>query len=113
MKLLPLGTVIIVNNHKVCIIGYSTIEKESITSNGYLVVSYPVGFTKIEKTFFIPCDAEFEIIAEGYKTIPSEKILETLGKGFKLAEKFSLAEMEALYDVLEKRILSRKEVAVE
>ena len=68
MKLLPLGTVIRVNEHNVCIIGYGSGKNEKITASGYLVVSYPLGFTNAEKIFFIPHDYDFTIISEGYKT---------------------------------------------
>lgn len=76
MNLLPLGTIIKVNKHKLCIIGYATAEKDSASVAGYFVVSYPLGFINTDKMFFIPHNQEdLEIIAEGYKTEDSEKFL--------------------------------------
>lgn len=84
MKLWSLGTVLKVNRHKVCIIGYTSTGSELASVAGYLVVSYPLGFINIDKVFFVPAHAEYEILAEGYKTNVSERILETLQKGFEI-----------------------------
>ena len=88
MKLLPIGTVIKVNNHKVCIIGYGSVDTEERSICGYFVVLYPVGFTGIEKVLFVPHYKDFEVVAEGYKTGISAKVLDTFGKGFEMIEKF-------------------------
>ena len=66
MKLLSLGTIIKVNEIKVCIIGYTSVEKEGTSVMGYLVVPYPLGFVNIDNVFFIPIHMDFEIVAEGY-----------------------------------------------
>lgn len=66
MKLLPLGTIIKVNEIKVCIIGYTSVQKEEASVVGYFVVPYPLGFVNIDKVLFIPAGMDFEIIAEGY-----------------------------------------------
>ena len=101
MKLLPLGTVMKVNNHKVCIIGYSSVEKES-TKAGYLVVSYPVGFTHIDKVFFIPQDLECTVLAEGYKTGASEKVLDTISKSLEAVKDVPTEELLKFRDIYKK-----------
>ena len=84
MKLLPLGSVLRIKDKKVCIIGYTSVEEEATSIMGYVVVSYPLGFINIDKTFFIPLNLEYEILAEGYITKPYEKLLDTIGKGFEM-----------------------------
>ena len=84
MNLLPLGTIIEINNHKVCIIGYSSAEKENGSEYGYFVVSYPLGFTNVDKMFFIPHSKDFKVIAEGYKTVKYEKFLKALSKSYEI-----------------------------
>lgn len=78
MKLLPLGTVIEINNCKACVIGYTSVEKELTTICGYFVVPYPVGFVNIDKVVFVPRDSKINVLAQGYKTIPSERAIDAI-----------------------------------
>lgn len=112
MKLLPLGSIIKVNNRKLCIIGYGSADKEEQSVCGYFVVMYPVGFTNIEKVLFVPHYTEFEVAAEGYKTVPSEKILDTLAKSFEMVEKVPDEELLKI-DAALKKIASKKKEANE
>lgn len=93
MQLLPLGTVIQINNKKAFIIGYSSVEKDQVKLTGYFVVSYPLGFTNIDKVMFIPHDLNFSILAEGYKTKASEILLNTVSKSIEMAEKVSYDDL--------------------
>lgn len=109
MKLLPIGTVIRLNNHKVCIIGYGSANKKEKSVCGYFVVLYPVGFTNIEKVLFVPHYAKFEIIAAGYNTAPSEKILDTLANSLKILEKVPNQEILKIHTAFEKISVRKKE----
>lgn len=109
MNLLPLGSVIKVNNHKVCIIGYGSADKEGKSVCGYFVALYPLGFTGIDKVLFVPHDTNFEVIAEGYKTVLSEKILDTLAKGFEIVEKVPDEELLKMDATLKKMSARKKE----
>lgn len=109
MKLLPLGSVIRVNNHKVCIIGYGSADKEERSVCGYFVTLYPLGFTGIDKVFFVPWDTAFEVIAEGYKTVPSEKILDTLAKSFEIVAKVPDEKLLEMGTALRKMSAGKKE----
>jgi len=109
MKLLPLGTIIKVNNHKVCIIGYGSVDKETSSTGGYFVVLYPIGFTSIEKTFFVPHNEKLEVIAEGYKTASLEKVLDTLAKSFEMVEKVPNEELLKINEALKKVAQQKKE----
>ena len=109
MRFLPLGTIIKINNHKMCIIGYTSVEKDAISVGGYLVVSYPIGFTDIDKTFFVPHNAELEVLEEGYKTKASDAVLNTLGKGLSLADKMSVEDISRINQAYKKISLLKKE----
>ncbi|WP_195451404.1 DUF4176 domain-containing protein [Anaeromassilibacillus sp. 1001302B_160321_C8] len=109
MKLLPLGSIIKVNNHKVCVIGYGSADKEEKSVCGYFVAVYPVGFTSIDKVLFLPHYADFEVVAEGYKTVPSEKILDTLAKSFEMVEKVPDEELLKIDAALKKIAAKKKE----
>ena len=111
MKLLPLGTIIRVNEHNVCIIGYGSGKNEKVTGDGYLVVSYPLGFTNIDKTFFIPHNYDFEIIAEGYKTEASSIALNIFGLGLEKLQNASEEDLEKLNDAFTKMRAAKKEAA--
>ena len=111
MKLLPLGTVIRVNEHNVCIIGYGSGKNEKITASGYLVVSYPLGFTNAEKIFFIPHDYDFTIISEGYKTEASGIAVDIFGIGLEKLQNASEEDLEKLNDAFTKMRAAKKEAA--
>lgn len=96
MDLLPLGTVIQILNNKAFIIGYSSVKKGERETIGYLVVSYPLGFTSIEKVVFIPHNSEYSIVSEGYKTEPSEKLLQVLSKSFEQLQHNSVEDIAEL-----------------
>lgn len=109
MKLLPLGTVIEINNCKACVIGYTSIEKESKTVCGYFVVSYPVGFTNIDKVVFIPCSSEFTVLVEGYKTLPSERVLDIIVNGIEVVKDISQEKLIRFNQMYRKINLSKEE----
>ena len=109
MELLPLGSIIKVNNYKLCIIGYASSDNESSSEYGYFVVSYPFGFTNIEKTIFIPHSMEFELIAEGYKTDESETVLKMLYNGLEALRDIP-QEKTAVFNDAYKKINASKEV---
>lgn len=109
MKLLPLGSVIKVKDRKVSIIGYGSDEKDETMTVGYFVVPYPIGFTSIEKVFFIPHNTEIELVAEGYKTEPSEQALNLLVKSFEAAKKIPYDDLAKINEALKKLSLKQKE----
>lgn len=96
MKLLPLGTVLKINNHKVFIIGYTSTEKDGKSVLGYFVVPYPLGFINIDKVFFIPYREDYEVLAEGYATDTSRQLLGRLAKTFTMAENLSTEQLAAI-----------------
>ena len=110
MKLLPLGTIIKVNEHKLCILGYTTAEKENASVAGYFVASYPLGYINVDKMFFIPrYQEDLEVIAEGYRTADSGKALNAAANAF---EKICNTPREQLLksnQILREMIASDKE----
>lgn len=109
MTLLPLGSVLKINDLKVCIIGYTSVEKENASVLGYFVVSYPLGFTNIDKVFFVPYALDCIVLKEGYKTMAYEKLLKTLTEGLKFAEKISYENLLKYSEIYKKIALSKKE----
>lgn len=113
MHLLPLGSIIEVDHYRQCVIGYATVDREQDTVTGYLTVSYPLGFTSVEKTVFIPQNMSFNLISKGYSTAVSHKLLETLSKGIKILETASYDEIVKLNQVLKKLNTGEKEGGAE
>ena len=111
MKFLPLGTIIRVNAHKLCIVGYAAAEKETGSVYGYTVVSYPLGFTNIDKVFFIPQTPEPEILAGGYMTQGQERFLDLLAKRMEATRLLSGEELAQLNRTLKDSGLFKKENA--
>lgn len=113
MDLLPLGTVIQVDEYMAFIIGYSSVEKNHATSTGYFIVSYPLGFTSIDKVVFMPHDYKFSIVAEGYKTVASAKLLKVLSTSLDSAKHISIEDIVKLNHFLSKSVHSKKEEMAE
>lgn len=107
MNLLPLGTVLKVRGHEVLIMGYTSAERGDVTAAGYVVVPYPLGFTNVDKSFFIPHDEGFEVVAEGYATPASTAALAAIAKSFELAANASYEDLvkirDAVRDAAEKK----------
>lgn len=81
-RLLTIGTIVEKENYKFCVIGYGDIEEDEKIICGYYVVSYPLGYLDLERTFFIPKDTEMKVIAMGYRTEASDNYLELMEKAF-------------------------------
>lgn len=86
MKLLPIGSIIKIKEHKLCIIGYTSMTREDKTQCGYYAVPYPIGYINVEKTLFIPTSMSAEVLAYGYRTEASEKAVELLEIYFNAAD---------------------------
>lgn len=113
MELLPLGTVIQVNNNKAFIIGYSSVEREQVITHGYFVASYPLGFTSVDKMVFIPHDFKFKVLAEGYKTRASEHVLKTLSKSLEMVKTVSYDDLAKFNQLYKESVSSIKEGVLE
>ena len=109
VKLLPLGTVIKIKNCKACIIGYSTTMRESKTICGYFLVSYPIGFTNIDKAVFVPADEQFEVLAEGYSTMISSKVLDMIADGIESLKDVSREDLIRFNQRYKEIMLSKRE----
>lgn len=99
MTVLAIGSIIKVNNYKLFVIGYTTAENGTYEKSGYLVVPYPTGFSSFEKMFFIPFDAEYSVVAEGYKTNDTENLINVIAKSMINAEKIPYDDLVKLQDI--------------
>ncbi len=104
MNLLPIGSVITVNEHKLSIIGYSNVKSEDKGKVGYYVVPYPVGYIGIEKTFFVPFDIEMTVLSEGYRTEATDALLKLLGDSLEMTKDMHSDTVEKLLSVYKKAI---------
>ena len=109
MKLLPLGSVIKVHDQKAFIIGYNSAEKEGATALGYFIAVYPIGFTSLEKTWFIPHDYEFEVISEGYTNEAFEKVVTNMTKTFETLMNVPTEDLLKVRDALKQAAEKKKE----
>ncbi len=104
MKLLPVGTVIEVNETKLMIMGYRMLQDEKF-SFYYLVSIYPFGFTGDMKSLsLIPIDQDILIVSEGYSDSSTEryrKVKENLIDSLAGADP---AELEKVIDMITKEI---------
>lgn len=113
MKLLSLGTVIKINDCKACIIGYSTTERDSKTISGYILVPYPIGFTNIDKAVFIPFDTKFDVLAEGYSTEISNRMLNLIFNGIDAVKDVPIEKLIQFNQKYKEFILSKREESKE
>ena len=90
MELLSIGTIMEVNGRKLCVIGYTGTEEGRF---GYCTVPYPVGYLNLEKTFFIPLDLPVNVLAAGYETEDSQRMLTVMNNFFQLAQKVPAEQM--------------------
>lgn len=104
MKLLPIGSVIRIQEHKLCIIGYTSMSKEDKTCCGYYAVPYPVGYINVEKTLFIPLTTNFEVLAYGYQTEVSGKAVGLLGTYFEAADVLTPDKISRVIDAYKKAV---------
>ena len=109
MKLLPLGSVFQIHNHKAIVIGYASKDNRQATTYGYLAVAYPIGFTNIEKAVFIPHDANLHLLSEGYKTSASEAFLNKLANSLEQTQAASFDNLSRFNDLLKSSIAAKKE----
>lgn len=90
MELLSIGTILEVNNRKLCIVGYTGSDEGHF---GYCTVPYPLGYLNLEKTFFIPLNLPVNVLAAGYETEDSRKMLTVMSNFMQLAQKVPAEQM--------------------
>lgn len=108
MTLLPLGTILKINKSKMFIIGYTSVEKNDSSVLGYFVVSYPLGFTNIDKTFFVPYDLDFEILSKGYSTKASDNLLKVMMTTFENVKTIDYEKFSKLSDFYKEKAISER-----
>lgn len=104
MNLFPIGTVVEVNDKKLCIVGYTSMQKEDEVQCGYYAVSYPIGYINVERMFFIPASLSMRVIKLGFQTEASEKVLELLGIYFDSAKMIAPEKISLVIDAYKKAL---------
>jgi len=90
MELLSIGTILEINGKKLCIMGYTGTEQGRF---GYCAVPYPIGYINLDKSAFISLDQPVTVLAPGYETEDSRKLLTVLSNFFQLAQKVPPEQM--------------------
>ena len=109
MKFYPLGSIIRMNGHKVCIIGFGCADREGKSVYGYYAAPYPVGFTEAGSILFVPHYADFEVVAAGYRTAASEAALDAFARGAERLAEVPDEELEKLNAAFERLASEKKE----
>lgn len=104
MKLLPIGSIIELKGHKMCIVGYTSVTKDGQTQCGYYAVPYPVGFVNARATLFVPTDAVTRVLQEGYQTQGSQKLLGLLGTYFQASDVLGPEQILAVAQAYKKAV---------
>ena len=80
IKLLPIGTVVEVNQTPLLVIGYTVGDIKTGAVIGYRAFPYPTGLIAMEKILFIPWNADFCVLAEGWQDDFSQEMLASFTK---------------------------------
>lgn len=98
MTLLPIGSVLKINEVNAIICGYQIQKKEEHNTLCYVIVPYPTGFGTMRDVYTIPTDADMEVVFQGYRSKgyhifakPKEQINE-------LMKQYTAEEWDAMLD---------------
>ena len=80
-KILPIGSVIKVENAKLMVVGHFSKEKDNKNKYYYMAVPYPIGYLSVDKTVYVACDCDdYEVLHEGYQSEKGKQYTEQLSK---------------------------------
>lgn len=102
--MLPIGSVITVNDINVLIVGYTSAKKQGKAVYGYYVVPYPLGYIDVGKLLFVPRETKFALISNGYRTEDSDKLVHFLEQHFELAKRVPEQEYLAVLPKIKEAI---------
>lgn len=100
MKVLPIGSVIQVENTKGLIVSHFKKAQNEKVVYYYLVVPYPKGFVGEEKMIAVPFDAKKEVLFEGYMSEHGQTYTKQLETISTLASKTDLKTMQLFERVM-------------
>lgn len=72
-KVLPVGTIIDIKDNKFLIIGYSSNDLNN--EFGYLIVKYPLGYTKKEQILFLSENTPITVVYYGFNCTEYDEYL--------------------------------------
>lgn len=87
MRILPIGSVIKVDNVKVMVVGHFSKEEGDKNQYYYTALPYPIGYVDKDRILTVKVEAEMEVLHEGYQTQGCEKYTEQLSKVSELSPK--------------------------
>ena len=74
MKLLPIGTILQVQDKKMIILGYRMEEEEEF-KHYYIGAAYPLGIVDRSTLALLPIQAPYDVVFEGYKDSSYESFI--------------------------------------
>jgi hypothetical protein len=108
-NIVPIGSIVEINESKYCVIGYGSINKDGKEIYGYYGVISPVGFINLEKLAFIPYANVTNVLFEGYSTDSSALAVKLIEKSNELSEKYSTEQFLELKARVSEIIKKKKE----
>ncbi len=79
-KILPLGSVVRLNDMSFLIAGYRPMERKESVVMGYILIPWPWGFLNRKKIWICPVSEIEEIVAEGYQNKAGDIFLEKIDR---------------------------------
>ena len=87
MKILPIGSIIKVDNIKLMVSGHFSKEEGDKNQYYYVCLPYPIGYVNKEKIVTVKVETEVEVLHEGYQTERGNTYTEQLSKVSELSVK--------------------------
>ena len=115
LQILPIGSVVKVQNYKLCLLGARMVEWEGKYVLAYSAVKHPRGFAGKESMGLIPASAIEEVLYHGYEEQNGKKYREDLERLFssmkdqskeEILKMYSPENMKKYMEQLEQSILS-------
>lgn len=92
--ILPIGTVIGIENRLLMIIGYDAQKVDETVIHYYGVVPYPLGFMDKESLLLFPMDRDFEVVKKGYDSDQFQKYIKDRKHFIETTSKITVTEWE-------------------
>ncbi len=109
MKLLPIGTIINVNEIELMIVGYREIQNKDKFVFCYVVSVFPIGYTGNEKSVsLIPIKKEYEVVYRGLENDVSLRYIKIIEERYNALDEKKPSDIEQLLDLMINEVKSNE-----
>jgi len=108
MKILPIGSVVKVDEAKYVIAGYHRGEKDNHFKYVYIGANFPNGFENQNSLKLFGFDEVQEVLSEGYLSESGKTYTERLERASENAKEITLDELKAFFTVYQKYVKDKK-----